>query len=146
MKRPKNSSKCISWGLLMRQSLKGLQPPASQSKSQGRKMGRRLGLRGRLVLVASKTAPNMRMAHLHPRIQAPQSCQGPVKQRVRKRPRQLPLGSLSTISSTGSGLLLDFCFGIYCFCDLNLKEEGRRTRRDVDAREMSRTHFDKNTT
>lgn len=47
---------------------------------------------------------------------------------------------------TGSGLLLDFCFGIYCFCDLNLKEEGRRTRRDVDAREMSRTHFDKNTT
>lgn len=57
MKRPKNSSKCISWGLLMRQSLKGLQPPASQSKSQGRKMGRRLGLRGRLVLVASQNSP-----------------------------------------------------------------------------------------
>lgn len=46
----------------------------------------------------------------------------------------------------GLGVTFGFCFGIYCFCDLNLKEEGRRTRRDVDAREMSRTHFDKNTT
>lgn len=74
--------------------------PSIPIEKSGPQDGTDVGLRGRLVLVASKTAPNIRMARLHPRIQAPQSCQGSVKQRVRKRPRQLPLGSLSTISST----------------------------------------------